>query len=322
MDDDGFKLLKLINIKSNYKINRVFHIIKIAFIIFYSFLSFLPNALKPKFSNHSFYNDIDCIIVKNKLNNRTQPFDFVNEFLFFTDLISCKIPFSFIRFGDGENLIMTGTNINVQIDKWHWNPQNKKFQDSLIESSSICTNHNSFIGIPCKDWINVSKSILSFSKCSSSKYMSYATLFINKNYPFFKDWILHFINTSFPNRWKIILVSNSIIHKSIKWAYIFFPIPDHLIENWKNYSIPLLAKLSHLAKQNNLIFFISAGPAANIIIFYLRKINNNNIYIDFGSSIEFITKGYTTRPYAINGTKYSNHICQPFLLQNKSLIYI
>jgi hypothetical protein len=322
MDDVGFKLLKVINLKSNYKINRVFHIIKIAFIIFNSFLSFLPNVLKPKFSNLSVYNDIDCIIVKNKLNNRTQPFDFINEFLFFTDLISCKVPFSFIRFGDGENLIMTGTNINVQIDKWHWNPQNKKFQDSLIESSSICTNHNSFIGIPCKDWINVSKSILSFSKCSSSKYMSYATLFINKNYPFFKDWILHFINTSYPNRWKIILVSNSIIHKSIKWAYIFFPIPDHLIENWEIYSIPLLTKLSHLAKQNNLIFFISAGPAANIIIFYLRKINNNNIYIDFGSSIEFITKGYTTRPYAINGTKYSNHICQPFLLQNKSLIYI
>jgi hypothetical protein len=322
MDNVDFKLLKVINLKSIYKINRVFHIIKISFIIFYSFLSFLPNVLKPKFSNHTFYNNIDCIIVKNRLNNRTRPFDFENEFLFFTDLISCKIPFSFIRFGDGENLIMKGTNINVQTDKWHWNPQNKKFQNSLIESSSICTNHNSFIGIPCMDWINVSKSILSFSKCSSTKYMSYATLFINKNYPIFKDWILHFINTSFQNRWKIILVSNSIVHKSIKWAYRFFPVPDHLIDNWENYSIPLLTKLSHLAKQNNLIFFISAGPAANIIIFYLRKINNNNIYIDFGSSIEFITKGYTTRPYAINGAHYSEHICQPFFLKNKSLIYI
>lgn len=64
-----------------------------------------------------------------------------------------------------------------------------------------------------------------------------------------------------------------------------------MIENWDNYSIPLLSKLSHQAKQNDLIFFISAEPAANIIISYLTKINNNNIYIDIGSSIEFITKG-------------------------------
>ena len=244
----------------------------------------------------------------------------MKEFVFFTNLISCKIPFSFIRFGDGENLIMKGAKIKVKTDKWNWNPQNKKFQDSLIESSSICTNHNGFIGIPCKNWIKVSKSILSFSNCSSAKYMSYATLFINKNYQSFKNWILHFINTSFPNRWKIILVANSIIHKNIKWAYKFYPVPDHLIENWDNIYISLLRKLSYEARHNNLIFFISAGPAANIIISYLSKINNNNIYIDFGSSIEFITKGYSTRPYAKN-SQYSRQSCESFLLRNKSLIY-
>lgn len=76
---------------------------------------------------------------------------------------------------------MNGDNISAKIDKWNWNPNNKKFRDSLIESSSICINHNSFIGIPCKNIIQISQSILSFSKCSSAKYMSYANLFINKN---------------------------------------------------------------------------------------------------------------------------------------------
>ncbi len=117
-----------------------------------------------KYENISY--DINFVIVKNKLKNSTQPFDFDAEFLFFTNLISCKIPFSFIRFGDGENSIMKGDKLDVIVDKWHWNPKNKRFQDSLIESSSICTNHNSFIGIPCKNWIDISKSILSFSKCS------------------------------------------------------------------------------------------------------------------------------------------------------------
>ena len=198
----------------------------------------------------SIYNEInsnECLHVKNRLKNRTQPFDFENELIFFTNLISCKIPFSFIRFGDGENFIMKGNKLNAIVDKWHWNPKNKKFQKSLIESSSICTNHNCFIGIPCKNWIEVSNSILSFSKCSSAKYMSYATLFINNNYPLFKDWILHFIKTS--NRWKIILVANLIINKNITWAYKFFPVPDHLIENWENYNISLLSKLSIQVKK-------------------------------------------------------------------------
>lgn len=312
-------IFKRYNIMINYKINIYFHSIKIIFIIFLFILSLFLKVLK---SNHIFSNDIDCSIVKNLLKNRTHPYDFVNEFLFFTKLISCKIPFSFIRFADGENSIMKGDYFRTMKDKWYWNPKNKKFRDSLIESASICTNYNNFIGIPCKNWIKISKSIVSFSKCSSAKYMSYCTVFYNKNYGIFKDWILSFINTSFPNRWKIILVANSNISKNISWAYRYLPVPNHLIENWEKYSISLLSQLSHLAKSNNLIFFISAGPAANIIISYLIKVNNNNIYIDFGSSIEFITKGYSTRSYSINGTENSNLSCEPFFLQNKTLIYM
>jgi len=213
---------------------------------------------------------------------------------------------------------MKGNKIYSRLDRWNWNLKNKKFKESLIESSSICINQNSFIGLPCKNWIKISKSILSFSKCSSAKYMSYTYLFVNKNYPYFKDWLIGFINSS--NRWKIILVSNSIIHKNISWAYKYFPVPDHLVENWEKYSISLLSKLSYEAKQNDLIFFISAGPAANIIVSYLSKINNKNIYVDIGSSIEFITKGYTTRLYDKNG-KFSNESCESFFLKNKTLIY-
>ena len=95
--------------------------------------------------------------------------------------------------------------------------------------------------------IKISESILSFSKCSSAKYMTYTYLFVNKNYQYFKDWIIDFINSS--NRWKIILVANSIIHKIIKWAYKYFPVPDNLVENWEKYRISLLSKLSYEAKK-------------------------------------------------------------------------
>ena len=234
--------------------------------------------------------------------------------LFILNLIQCKIPFSLIRFGDGENAIMRGESFGSKKDKWHWNSNNKKFQKSLIESSNICNSHNSFIGIPCHE---IAKSILSFSNCSSSKYISYSTLFINKNFELFKYWIFGFINSK--NRWKIILASNSNINTNIEWAYQFIPIPDNIVENWNNYNQQLLSKLSELAKYNNLIFFISAGPASNIIISYLTRVNNKNIYLDFGSSIEFITKGYSTRSYYNKNSRTSKLRCESFILKNKSL---
>jgi len=316
----------------NYR-KKIFFILIILLIIIYSFIfsiiivkngifkTVLDNKrnITQQIENNIVLNDNDCLYIKNSLKRRSKPLNFQNEFYFFVSLISCKIPFSFIRFGDGENNIMRGKTINSKQDNWHWNPKNQKFRESLIESTNICTNINSFIGIPCKNWINLSKSILSFSKCSSSKYMSYATLFINKNYKKFNNWISRFINTK--NRWDIILIANSIINKNISWALKFFPIPDNIVEIWDKFSNTLLKKLSDEAKKNELIFFVSAGPAANIIISFLMKINNKNIYIDFGSSIEIITKGYSTRPYTDKNSQYSQQSCESFYIQNKTLIY-
>ena len=218
---------------------------------------------------------------------------------------------------------MRGNTIKAKSDKWIWNPKNQKFRKSLIESVNICQNKNNFISIPCKNWYNTSKSILSFSNCNTSKYMSFATLFINllinKNFPIFKDFIINFINKS--NRWKIILIANSNIKKNISWAYKYFPIPNHIVENWEKYSNSTLPKILKEAKDNNLIFFISAGPAANIITSYLTKINNKNIYIDLGSSIEFITKGYSTRPYSKKKSIYAYQACETFVLKDNKLIY-
>jgi len=320
--------------KSNIiKYNRLFYIFIIFFILFF-YLSFLYKIIRNRNNKNNIFKNLNikylvkkgktldnktCKFIRNISKYRTNPFDFENELIFFISLLSCKIPFSFIRFGDGEEYIMRGEKIGSKADKWFWDPKNQNFRKNLIKSSSICTKKNNFISIPCKNWIESSKSILSFSKCTTAKYMSFATLFINKNYPFFQDFILHFIKNS--NRWKIILVANSVINKNISWAYKYFPVPDHIVENWDKIKISFLRKLSVEAKKNNLIFFVSAGPAANIIISTLTKLNNQNIYIDLGSSIEFLTKGYSTRPYSNSNSQYAHQSCEPFLLKNKKLIY-
>ena len=121
--------------------------------------------------NETYFDEKVCQFIKRKLKNRLRPFEFEDELSFIISLILCKIPFSFIKFSDGEDFIMTGTSYSTNRDNWAWNNTNKKFQDSLIESASICTTPYNFIGIPCKNWYNHSKSILSFSKCTNSKYI-------------------------------------------------------------------------------------------------------------------------------------------------------
>lgn len=263
------------------------------------------------------FNETICRFVKQKLKKRIRPFDYEEELSFIISLILCKIPFSFVRFGDGEEHIMSGKPFATGRDKWVWNNKDKQFQISLIKSASICKHANNFIAISCKNWFIISKSVLSFSKCTDSRYMSYATLFINKNYQFFENWLVKFINTK--NRWKIILIANSLINKDITWAYKYYSIPEHVVEKWNEISNSLLPKLENEAKNNDLIFFVSAGPASNIIISNLITINNKNIYIDFGSAIEIITKGFSTRSYINNG-KNSYLRCESFYLKNHILI--
>ena len=214
---------------------------------------------------------------------------------------------------------MNGISFKARKDNWLWESKDQKFREDLIESSSICKKKNNFIGIPCKSWIRFSEIILSFSKCKSSKYMTYSTLFINKNFHNFLPWLLKYINST--NRWKIILVANKIINSNISWAYKFFNVPDNIVSIWDNYSAPLLSKLSDEVKKKEIIFFISAGPATNIIISYLSKINDKNIYIDFGSAIEIITKGYSTRSYPNKTSLTGSESCEPFLIKSKRLFY-
>ena len=126
---------------------------------------------------------------------------------------------------------MDGLIVTIALDKWHWNPKQKKIQDELIESSNMCNEENHFIGLPCKNWQKITDAIFTHSNCTSSKYMSYTTVFVNRNYNRFKEWVLKYINSK--NRRKIILIANSIINKDISWADQFFPVYNNLIDNWE-----------------------------------------------------------------------------------------
>ena len=67
------------------------------------------------------FDETICRFIKGKLKNRIQPFEYEEELSFIISLILCKIPFSFVRFGDGKEHIMTGKPFATARDKWAWN---------------------------------------------------------------------------------------------------------------------------------------------------------------------------------------------------------
>lgn len=109
-----FKKVKIKSIilgnNNNYSILKFIYYILISFVIVIIFAIFSFKLFKYKFYLSNTYetvniqkfikqdrtiNDIDCLLVKSKLKNKTHPFDFANELIFFTELIECKNSFFF-----------------------------------------------------------------------------------------------------------------------------------------------------------------------------------------------------------------------------------
>ena len=105
-------------VKGNIIKNSIIQIRKIFYLLIIIILSLLfqktnfknnfykKKAIFPIIQNENYSITNNCSIVKEQLDKRTQPFNYENEFYFFTSIISCKIPFSFIRFADGEEYII------------------------------------------------------------------------------------------------------------------------------------------------------------------------------------------------------------------------
>ena len=79
------------------------------------------NQPKTKFINKKDNNNNSNIynysIIESKLNNYLGSLEFEEELLFIIELINCNIPFSFTRFGDGEDSIMKGKYFGFNRDK-------------------------------------------------------------------------------------------------------------------------------------------------------------------------------------------------------------
>jgi hypothetical protein len=218
---------------------------------------------------------------------------------YFINRIKNKKNFALMRCADGEYFISKNENL-TNCDNWTFKKDsilNKHFNNSL---NMIQTNVFYGISGPSDD-----KNICDYwyNNITNTHNITYSNIFVNKNY---KKWEEFLKNANY----NCVLISQ-IQPSNGKLGGMkiidYLSIDKYLVNKWDTEYENYFQLVSNLARNyTNILFFVSAGPLANIFIHRMYLENPNNTYIDCGSSIDFLTKGVYTRPYQNNLNIYSN----------------
>jgi hypothetical protein len=214
--------------------------------------------------------------------------------------------FAFVRYGDGERKILTGSFVKAQEG---WIAPNHKTELSKALQDCLEMNEKNFfhgISCPCCDrssyyWYN--------SNLVCNKNITFANLFVNKN---FSTFITKFEKL---RRNTIVIANYRGINKTIGSLNIlkYYPVSDDCIKFWDENGFKFIQDIKDDTKNlKDTLFLLAAGPLSGPIIAELYKENPNNCYIDVGSAIDFYVHNKNTRSYQKNNSKLSRRNCWMF----------
>jgi len=235
--------------------------------------------------------------------------DFTGDFNTFLNKIKNKENFSISRFGDGEMMIIKGENLNLLnkgIGEFAYDCNNtiyEKSRELLIESFTY-KSEDYYVGIACKCCVGEEKYIdMKHSSKQEDSRLTWANIFVNSNFNLFNTYMI----PEFRKR-DIYL----ICHNDSKTNNLPFDVKNiyNISSDAWLHNLDLIEKLKLDIDTDNLtdvVFLISAGPFANILVQQLNKHNKNNTYIDLGSVIDKhlglpITRGYLKGGPTLNKT--------------------
>jgi len=233
--------------------------------------------------------------------------DFRKDLIFFLRKIESGENFTLVRYGDGEHMLCDGIDVGkgTQADvQDHWTSKWKtKLWEELSKTLDI-TDDNFRYALPCDCCAPVCKQW--YLERIKSKNITFANVFINANYQPFKNRLLGL-------KREVMLIAN------YEWKDKTYPfpvkqfisIPDDCVNYFeKNYTqdADMYTKLAKSVHDQ--LFFVSAWPMANIIIFEMFNANPDNTYIDLGSALDEFTKNRITRWFQNAEWKYASRYCR------------
>lgn len=217
------------------------------------------------------------------------------DFNFFWNKINNFEKFSFARYADGEVCLMKGESVSQSSqafieDKWcapiamttlgrHLHEACKHEEDNYYYAISALSDSQ-------KDYLYLKDNI-------KSKNITFANLWINANY---LKSIENFKNLK--RSAHVICNSNGKTENFPFKVDKIFSFPDDCVNFWENNHLSYIENLyENFNNKKDLLVFVSCGPVSAVIVHLLTSYNNQNTYIDVGSSIDEFVHRRITRQY-------------------------
>ena len=223
---------------------------------------------------------------------------FDEEFYKYWDKIRFRENFCFLRYADGEGLLMRGETVHTYtqaatVDGWD-HPGGKSLLGRRLIESLNNDDPRIHIGItsPAQN-VEEYKFIRTMINVPDTN-ISYSDLWINENYGKFTKALAELDEP-------VILIASDKASRRPSLGPLrvdeFVPIPSQVVKFYENKYKELHERLDSFVSYTNRLFLVSAGPLSEVIIDYLFRRNPNNRYIDVGSATDEIIHGRKTRPY-------------------------
>ena len=232
---------------------------------------------------------------------------YTEDFNFFWEKINNGSNFSFVRYADGEIMLMNGSPVekNTQAyknDKWFSSGGQTKIGDDLNETIKL-DNPNFYFAISSKT-DNIRDYNYLYERIQNKSNITFANLWINANY---KENISRIKKI---NRDVVLICNENCDLNNIPFNVLeFIPFPNDCVNFWEEQKKTFLRKLFDVSiSHSNTLFIVCCGPTSAVIIKNMFENNMNNTYIDFGSSLDFFIHNKITRPYMDEESIYHNHI--------------
>jgi hypothetical protein len=231
----------------------------------------------------------------------------VDHLSFFLDKLRTREPFSIIRPGDGEYLVMTRPYVTTQ-DGWSVN--GGILQHDLLDVKGLIMPLTQFyVGIPCRDchsddltsWYTHTWGIRESQR-------TYACIFCNQNWKPFTQFLTE-------SKLPFYYIGSGDCTRSSMNIVAHFPISERLVNTWDVDKNLFLGRLypwigeKVRASTGVCTFMFSAGPLTKFVIPLLHAMYPGHQYVDAGSSLDYDTKGSSNRLYLKDYDIYSHTVC-------------
>lgn len=214
------------------------------------------------------------------------------------------------RFADGEASVIKNITVGNK-DGWLYKKDKNLVFRRDLRRSLLCTDKNYLYGLSCTCCDKENHEFLLNSVRTPLENLTFSNIWVNANFPRFNERFLPALRES---KKPIILCSGSKARVAELGRYVqiadFIPIPGNCVVYWEKYREQIRGLLDLKATQHrNAIFLIAAGPLSEILIHEMWQANQQNIYLDIGSTLDPLLFRRNSRSYHTTGHTFSQRVC-------------